>query len=41
VDVSKLALDRAAMRRRGCHNITFRHLDLLTDDLDGPFDLIS
>jgi peptidoglycan/xylan/chitin deacetylase (PgdA/CDA1 family)/SAM-dependent methyltransferase len=40
VDISTRALARARARCRGHHNVTFRRLDLNTDDIPGPFDLI-
>jgi peptidoglycan/xylan/chitin deacetylase (PgdA/CDA1 family) len=40
VDISTRALARARTRCRGHHNVTFRRLDLDTDEIPGAFDLI-
>jgi peptidoglycan/xylan/chitin deacetylase (PgdA/CDA1 family) len=39
-DISKIALERAAVRCQNLGNVSFRHLDLVTDELQGPFDLV-
>jgi len=39
-DISEIALERAAIRCRGLGNVTFRHLDLVADELPGVFDLL-
>jgi len=40
VDISVRALGRAHARCSGHRNVTFRRLDLNTDEIPGPFDLI-
>ena len=39
-DISEIAFERAAIRCRDLGNVTFRRLDLVTDELPGPFDLL-
>lgn len=39
-DISRVALDRAAKRCAGLKNVRFRQLNITTEPLPGPFDLI-
>lgn len=39
-DISQVALERAAVRCADCRNVRFQRLDLTSDQLPGPFDLI-
>jgi len=40
VDISQVALDRAAARCADCKNVRFERLDLTSDQLPGTFDLV-